>query len=175
MRKLFPLLLIFLICSTAIGQNPGTTGSFGLFHTHEGRTLMPGRWDFSLNANFYTKLGEYLGQAPDNFSAANYWVVAGNAAVTYGIFKNLDATLALRVYQDTHNANTPENVPDDLFLTIKGGSFNFKYGHFSGALLTTIRFPTGKVHNYPLAEYTSGSVEYGFFGVMSYYYNAYNA
>jgi hypothetical protein len=173
MRKLVLLLFIFLFCTLALGQNPGTTGSFGFFHTHEGRTLMPGRWDFWGNLNFWTKLGEFLGEAPVDYSAVNYWVVAGNISISYGIIKNLDATLALRVYQDTHNREIPENVPDDLFLTIKGGSFNFKQGHFAGTIWSTLRFPTGKVHNYPLAEYASGSLEYGLFGGMSYYYNPY--
>ncbi|MCK4559225.1 MAG: WVD2 family protein [Calditrichia bacterium] len=171
MRKLVLLLFILLTCTLAYSQNPGTTGSFGFFHTHEGRTLMPGRWDFGANLNFWTKLGEYLGEAPPDFSAANYWLVAGNVSASYGIINNLDATLALRVYQDTHHQEN--NKPGDLFLTIKGGSFNFERGHFTGALWTTLRFPTGKVHNYPLAEYASGAVEYGFSGGISYYYNPY--
>ena len=171
MRKLVLLLLIFLTCTLAYSQNPGTTGSFGFFHTHEGRTLMPGRWDFGANLNFWTKLGEYIGQPPADYDAVNYWVVAGNIAATYGIINHLDATLALRVYQDTHHQEN--NKPGDLFLTIKGGSFNFERGHFAGTIWSTLRFPTGKVHNYPLAEYASGAVEYGFFGGISYYYNPY--
>ncbi len=171
MRKLVLLLLILLTCTLAYSQNPGTTGSFGFFHTHEGRTLMPGRWEFGANLNFWTKLGDYLGEAPPDFSAVNYWVVAGNVSASYGIINNLDATLALRVYQDTHHQEN--NKPGDLFLTIKGGSFNFERGHFAGAIWSTLRFPTGKVHNYPLAEYASGAVEYGLFGGISYYYNPY--
>ncbi len=172
MKKLLPLLFILLITISGFGQNPGTTGSFGFFHTHEGRVLMPGRLDFWTNLNFWTKLGEFITQAPEDFEAANYWLVAGNISTTYGIFNHLDATLALRVYQDTHHENTA-NVPGDLFLTLKGGSFNLSYGHFSAALLTTLRFPTGEKHNYPLAEYASGTMEYGFLGAISYYQNAY--
>lgn len=172
MRKFLSLLFILLTITFVYPQNPGTTGSFGFFHTHEGRVLMPGRWDFYTNLNFYTKLGETIGQTPEDFSAANWWLVAGNIAATYGIINHLDATLALRVYQDTHHSNTA-NVPGDLFLTLKWGSLNFERGHFSGALLAKARFPTGEVHNYPFAEYASGAVEYGIFGAISYYKNAY--
>ncbi|TFG99697.1 MAG: hypothetical protein E4H13_08625 [Calditrichales bacterium] len=172
MRKRLLLLFSLLIISQGFAQNPGTTGSYGLFHTHEARVLMPGQWDFWLNTNFYTKLGEYLGQAPADFSAANYWVVAGNTSITYGIIDNLDATVALRLYQDTHHTNIA-NVPGDVFLTIKGGNFNYQYGRFNTGVLATFRFPTGEVHNYPLAEYASGAVEYGFLATFSYYKNPY--
>lgn len=173
MRKLVPLLFILAICTHAYSQNPGTTGSLGFFHTHEARTLVPGRWNFWTNLNFWTKLGEFLGQPPANFSSANYWLVTGNFAASYGIINNLDATLALRFYQDTQNGDHPGNVPDDLFLTVKGGSFNLKRGSFVGTLWTTLRFPTGKLHNAPLAEYASGSFEYGMYGGLSYYSNPY--
>jgi len=172
MRKLFPLIFILLFTVSAFSQSPATTGSLGFFHSQQSRVLMPGRWDFETNLNFYTKLGDFLGQAPPDYQAANWWVVAGNVAASYGIIKNLDATLGIRVYQDTNHPNIA-NVPDDLFLTLKAGSINFSYGHFGGAFWGTVLFPTGEVHNYPWALYSSGSVEFGLFGGLSYYYNAY--
>jgi len=171
MRKLILLQIIILTCATVYSQNPGTTGSLGFFHTHEGRTLLPGRWNFWANVNYWSQQAEYLGAPSEDFPEGNYKLIAANLAISYGIINHLDATLALRLYQETNHWETPENVPDDLFLTIKSGSFSFEQGHFAGALWATVRFPTGKVHNYPWAEYASGSTEYGFFGGISYYYN----
>ncbi len=172
MRKLILLLYILMLVPFAYSQSPATTGSIGLFHTQEGRVLMPGRWDFWGNLNFYTKLGDFIGQSPPDFQAANWWIVAGNTSVSYGLFKHLDATLGIRVYQDNHHSTTA-NVPDNVFLTLKAGSFNFEYGHFAGALWGTVLFPTAEVNNYPWASFYSGGLEYGFFGGISYYKNAY--
>jgi len=172
MRKLFLLITILLFTASAFSQSPATTGSLGLFHSQESRVLMPGRWSFWANYNFFSSQGDYLGQPAQDSDAEKYSEAAANLSVSYGILKNMDATLGIRAYQKTNHPNE-SNVPDDLFLTVKAGSFNFSYGHFAGAFWGTVLFPTGNVHNYPWAMYSSGSVEFGLFGGLSYYYNAY--
>jgi hypothetical protein len=172
MRKLFPLLYILFTTVCVFSQDPATTGSLGFFHSQESRVLMPGRWNFWVNYNYYSKLGEYIGQPPADFQEETYSVAAGNFAASYGLIDHLDATLGLRVYQKTNYPNTA-NVPDDIFIKVKAGSFAFAYGHFDGALSSTILIPVGEVHNYPWAAYSSGAVEFGFTGSLSYYYNPY--
>ena len=151
-------ILVLLASQIGIGQNPGTTGSYGLLYTHEGRNLRPGQLNFYTNTNFYSK--------------QHAWLWANNLAASVGIFENLDLTAALRVYQTTNYPNK-SNVPDDIFVALKTGSFIFEQGRFASGFILGTRIPTGEVHNYPFAEYASGSFEYGLKGAISYYLDPY--
>ncbi|MEJ2053800.1 MAG: hypothetical protein P8X42_07770, partial [Calditrichaceae bacterium] len=150
-------------------------GSRGLIHTQSARTFEKGQLEVQTNMNFFTRVTDYLGsdaQVEQNFTAVNYWLVASNLALTYGIIDNLDFTIAPRLYQDTHYDNE-YNIPGDIFLTLKAGSFDFARRHMYGAVLLSTRLATGEQHNYPFAEYASGAVEYGFKGALSYFMDPY--
>jgi len=164
-------LMLFLLFGTTLGQLVNADRS--LLHTQTGTIMDKGDLRIYNNLNFYTKAGDVLGGLrPDNFKTTNYWLVAGNLSFGYGITKHVDATLGIRVYQDTHYENE-FNVPDDLFLTIRAASFKFSGNHFHHGVLTSFRFPTGEVHNYPFAEYASGAFEYGLMYTLSYYADSY--
>jgi hypothetical protein len=150
--------LVLMMVQTGSAQNPGTTGSYGLLYTHEGRSLRPGQLNFYLNTNMYSK--------------QDAWLWANNLAASAGIFDNLDLTAALRAYQTTNFPNK-SNVPDDIFVALKAGSFTFEQGRFASAIILGTRIPVGEVHNYPFAEYASGSVEYGVKGAVSYFMDPY--
>lgn len=169
MKKLSLVVIVFLLLAQVFAQYPGSNS---LMHTRTGRTLVKGGLEFHSDMNFYTKLGEYLGTPPPNFSASNMWIVAGNITGTYGILDNLDLAVALRLYQDTHHPNE-YNVPDDIFLTLKAGSFAFGKRKFVGSGMFNFRFGTGEVHNYPFAEYASGGLEFGVMTAFSYYSDPY--
>jgi len=177
--KLLKILFILTLTLPILAQNPGSTASNGLFHTHTGRTLDEGMLQFKTNMNFFTKLGEFLNKnlEPDKFSASNVWLVAGNLSAAYGFYNHFDITASLRLYQDTHYKNTyydnEFNTPGDLFLSLKAGSLQFGKRKFNGSFTTSFRIPLGEVHNYPFAEYASGALEYGFFGALSYYMDSY--
>ncbi len=175
MKKYIVVLMMLCLLVPVFAQNPGVTGSAGLLHTHSGNVLVPGRLQIMTNMNFFTKLGEFVGSStlkPDDFSAANYWLVAGNLAASYGISEHFDATVSMRLYQDTHYANE-FNLPDDIFLQVKAGSFEFGRRRFHAAIIPAVRIGLGEVHNYPFAEYASGGFEYGFFGAISYFTDPY--
>ena len=170
MKRLSSLLVLLCAASFALAQNPG---SKSLLHTHTGRTFEQGRLEVRTNLNFFTKLGEFIGQnKPTGFSAANYWMVANNVLITYGAFDNVDLTVAARIYQDTHYSNE-YNIPDDIFVTLKAGSFDFANRRMYGAGMINLRFGTGEKHNYPFVEYASGAVEYGLMAAFSYYLDPY--
>lgn len=169
MKRLSILFIFLLLVSAALAQTP-TTGSWSLLHTHTARTFEQGRLEIYTNLDFYTKLGDFLVESPDNPAAVNYWAVASNIFTTYGIIDNLDISLGLRLYQDTQS---DANIPDDLFLTVKTGSFALGSRHLYGAGMINFRFPTASLPNYPFAEYSSGSVEFGFMGALSYYVDPY--
>lgn len=170
MKRLTTLVLLVLLISTALAQTP-TTGSWSLLHTQTARTFEQGRLEVYTDLNFYTKLGDFIGSPPSNFSAVNYWVAASDIFTTYGIIDNLDMSLGLRLYQDTNISDA--NIPDDLFFTLKAGSFTLGSRNLYGAAMLNFRFPTGKQPNYALAEYSSGAVEFGAMGALSYYVDPY--
>ena len=161
MKRLFlSLMILVLLIPLVYGQNIGTTGGYGLFHTYQSRSYEPGRYEVYTNVNFYSK--------------SHAWLWAGNLAFTTGIFDNLDITLASRFYQTT-NYPDGKNAPNDLFITLKAGSFTFQKGRYVLGLMAQGRVPIGDSHNYPYAEYASGSFEYGIKGAFSYYSNPYLA
>ncbi len=153
-------------------------GSKSLLNVQSASTLKPRRLDFRTNMKFYTKVGDFLGQnKPADFSTVNYWDVQANALVTYGFTEHFDASLNLRVYQDVHKRNEARtggepsefNAPDDLFLYLKAGSFGFSNDKLMIGGQGALRIPTGQDHNYPLENYTAGSLEFGLGFLFSYY------
>lgn len=170
-RLLTVVIILFLLVSFSKAQLQNSTKT--LVHTQTGKTLDSGKLNIFTNLNLFAKTGQYRGEnPPDDFRVKDYWMIAGNFVMSYGIFSHLDASLGLRVYQKT-NLDNGQNIPDDVFLTLRAGSFSFAQGHFQNALLTSFRFPVAEQHNYPFAEYASGSLEYGFMYAISYFNDAY--
>jgi hypothetical protein len=171
MRKLI-LLTLFAFIVQLYGQLPN--GSRSLIFTQTARTFEKGRLEVHSNMNFFTKVTDFVGQGtkPLDFSAVNYWLVNGNLAITYGITDHFDFTVAPQIYQDTH-AENEYNLPGDIFLLFKAGSFAFGDRHMYGSGLIGVRLPTGEEHNYPFTEYASGAVEYGIGSALSYYKDQY--
>ncbi len=170
-KQIFVILAIFMMISFSMAQL--SNGSKTLLHTQTGTTSEQGQFNVNLSTNFYTKAADYIGSnEPEDFTVTDYWLVAGDIVMTYGIIEHFDATLGFRLYQDTHQKNE-YNLPDDLFLTLRAGSIPFGQNHFQNAFLASMRFPTGEVHNYPFAEYASGSFEYGLMYALSFFSDAY--
>ena len=170
-RLLTVTVILFLLVSFSTAQLHNSTKT--LIHTQTGKTLDPGKLSIFTNMNVFARAGSFIGDnPPDDFRVKDYWLIAGNVIMSYGIVSHLDASLGLRLYQKT-NLDNGQNIPDDVFLTLRAGSFSFARGHFQNALLTSFRFPVAEQHNYPFAEYASGSLEYGFMYAISYFNDAY--
>lgn len=170
-RQILAVLTILIMISFSMAQF--TDGPKALFHTLTGNSLEQGKLDLNASTNFFTKAADYIGaNEPLDFTVTEYWLVAGDIVMTYGILDRFDATVGFRLYQDTHQKNE-YNLPDDLFLTLRAGSLPFGQNHFQNAFLASMRFPTGEAHNYPFAEYASGSFEYGLMYALSFYSDAY--
>jgi hypothetical protein len=146
-------------------------GSRSLLHTHTGRVLNKGALEAKTSMSFYTQLAEYL-ITPPGATEHNMYLVAGNLVLSYGAFSNFDITIAPRIYQDTHRGDKI-NLPDDIFVSLKAGSFAFGGRKFYGSGMLNFRIPTGEMHNYPYTEYTSGAFEYGLMTAFSYYDDPY--
>lgn len=172
-------LLILLVPLVALAFNSTRFGSRGFLHVQSASTLYKGTFDAETNLNFYTKVGDYLGdQKPDNFAAVNWWDVQFNSVFSYGALDHLDITLMWRLYQDTNRLGLnreqqSENVPEDLYLDIKTGSWGLKNNQFHLGLLISGRIPTASYYNYFFEPYSAGGVEYGFTGLASYFNDPY--
>lgn len=171
MKRISPIVFLMLLFSFSYSQ---PVGSVSMIHTHSARTFDKGRLEVKTDMNFFTRATQFVGkgQTPQNFTANNYWLVAAGFSLTYGFSDNFDVTIAPKIYQDTHYANE-YNLPGDVFITVKGGSFAFAKRKFYAAGMAHLRLGTGEVHNYPFAEYASGATEYGFTGALSYYMDPY--
>ncbi len=168
MKRLSSLLLVMLFIISVNAQ----TGSKSLMHVQTARTYNGGWLVAGTDLSFFTKLGSFIGEAPTDLAAANYWLVSNNITLTYGIIDNLDLTAALRLYQDT-NRPGEYNLPDDLFLNLKAGSFAFGGRRFYGSGMFKMRIGLGDTHNYLFQEYASGAMEYGVMAAFSYHVDPY--
>jgi len=151
------------------------SGSKSLLHVQTARTFDAGRFEIRSDLNFFTKLADFVGSSslkPANFKANNYWLVNSGLALTYGVSNNFDITVAPGIYQDTHSSNE-YNLPDDIRVFLKAGSFDFAERKMYGAASVGIKFPVGEDHNYPFTYYSSGAIEYGISGAISYYMDPY--
>lgn len=174
MNRFYNYLLLFLFFISFI-QFPATLlgqgfGSKNLLYVQTASTLEPKRLEFRSNFKYFSKLGDYYGEAkPADFSAINYQDAQFNAILTYGIVEHLDISSTVRIYQDVNKGSNKSNIPDDLFLDIKGGSFGIAGNKINLGGQISLRFPIGKNHNYPFESYTAGSTEIGGFFLFSYY------
>jgi hypothetical protein len=172
-------LLLLLVPLVAFAFNSSRFGSRGFLHVQSASTLYKGTFDVETNLNFYTKVGDYLGdQKPANFAAVNWWDVQFNSVFSYGALDHLDLTLMWRLYQDTNRLGLNgeqqgENVPEDLFLDIKTGSWGVSNNRFHLGFLVSGRIPTASYYNYFFEPYSAGGVEYGFTGLASYFNDPY--
>ncbi|NOX89524.1 MAG: hypothetical protein GXO77_10890 [Calditrichaeota bacterium] len=166
--------LILLVLSISFLYSQPPIGSKSLLHTHSAQTMGKGFVTLYSNMNFFTRATQFVGsgQPPQNFSAANYWLVVGQTSLSWGILDHLDLIISPRIYQDTHYSNE-YNLPGDIFASLKLGSYSFMERKFYTGVITTFRFPTGEKHNYPFVEYASGAVEYAFTGMLSYFMDPY--
>jgi hypothetical protein len=174
-------LIIVLIPLVTFAFNSTRFGSRGFFHVQTASTLYKGTLDAGTNLNFYTKVGDYLGeQKPENFSAVNWWDVQYNIYSTYGILDNLDMTFMWRIYQDTNRgligkgeSEFQYNIPEDIFLDFKAGSFGLSNNRFNLGFITSFRIPLAENYNYSFEPYTAGSPAFGLTGLTSFYNDPY--
>ncbi|MBN2424362.1 MAG: hypothetical protein JXR46_09170 [Calditrichaceae bacterium] len=166
MKKIFSIALIIVFMSTAQAQL--FNGSKDLIYTQKAKNHNPGVFSFYTDFNYYSKDSKLI----DEISGVKktYNLMAGNVVFAYGFFNHFDVSLGFRYYQVT-NRETDPNVPDDLFLSMRIGSFSFGDNHFYHGFVLGSRFPTAAQYNYPLAEYASGSIEFGVTYAFSFYSN----
>ncbi|MFQ5582812.1 MAG: hypothetical protein ACE5GL_00060 [Calditrichia bacterium] len=172
MSKVYKILFVFLLAPVMLMG--ATYGSRSMLHTQTASTLRPGKLYLRTQMGFYTKAVEFLNQSKSS-DFVDYWDVTGDLLLSYGIVRHFDMTAMLRMYQDVHkgvNADA-KNIPDDLFIDFKAGSFALGGNKTQLAGILSFRIPTGTHYNYPFEPYSSGKFTFGLMGVFSYYNDPY--
>jgi len=119
------------------------------------------------NSRFYFNNKTFT-SANSPTTAVTFWDVQGGLTLNYGLAKHYQLGISQIVYQDNHKSGRGYNLPDDLFLKFKLGSFPEEPGPVKfGAALTT-RLPIAKYHNIQLEPYSAGRVEFGLIGLVSF-------
>ncbi len=146
-------------------------GGKGLMYVHSARVINKGYLEFYGGTRFFGKVASF-GTAN---RAYTLWNVQGFSSFNYGVSHHLEFAVSPIFYQDTNRGSgfSKEAVdsPDDLFLSIKLGSFGALESPFLfGGMLYT-RIPTARQHNIIYEPYSAGSVEVGITGLASYFHN----
>ena len=171
MRKIcFMILILSAACLTAVPFQGGQ----GLIYLQSAHVLKKGFLDVSGGTRYFGKIASY---SDSDRRAYTLWVVKGTLAFNYGLSEKVELFFAPVFYQDTNRsgktglAKKGINMPDDLFLGVKFGSFQKLESPtvFGGRLM--LRIPTADTHNVIYEEYSAGSLEIHLQGLFSYYSN----
>ena len=140
-------------------------------YVQSARVINKGYLEFYGGTRFFGKVASF-GTAN---RAYTLWNVQGFSSFNYGVSRHLEFAVSPIFYQDTNRGSgfskEAVNFPDDLFLSIKLGSFGALESPFLfGGILYT-RIPTARQHNIIYEPYSAGSVEAGVTGLASYFHN----
>ena len=152
------LFLTFLLTSFVYGN--GLNGGKGLTYVKSAWNLASGY------VTLYTK-SQAFGKTDDNPPVA-YWDVQGAFSLNFGITDHIELAISPVVYQDTNGGKEVYNIPDDLFIGLKFGSYKVRGSSITWGLSLDTRFPTGQDHNLFFEPYSAGKVGWGFTGMLSY-------
>jgi len=129
--------------------------------------LSKGDLTFHGNSRFYFNNKTFTHQ-DDPTTAVTFWDVQGGINVYYGLGKHYQIGLSQILYQDNHKPGKGYNLPDDLFLKAKFGSFLDRPNPFKFGITLMTRVPIAKNHNIQLEPYSAGRVEFGVIGLASF-------
>lgn len=161
------LLIFCILILTSLPANAvGVNGGRGLMHVKSAWSLKPGYLTMYNHTRFFGKVGVNEGEMAQ--SAVTYWDVQGSINFNYGINEHIEATIAPVMYQDNHKGDSGFNLPDDLYLGLKFGSYGAKGSALSYGGMLHLRFPTAQKHNVLFEPYSAGTVEWGFIGLLTY-------
>ncbi|MDZ7331233.1 MAG: transporter [candidate division KSB1 bacterium] len=157
------VLLLLLTSSLPLAHAIGINGGNGLTYVKSAWNLKPGYLTLYGRTRFFGKVS-----TQNQPTAVTYWDVQGALSFNYGITDHVELAIAPVMYQDTHRGQTGYNIPDDLFLGLKLGSYNLKGTSLTWAVSFDTRFPTAKYHNVPFEPYSAGTIEWGFTTMLTY-------
>ncbi len=141
-------------------------GARGLPYVRAAWVMEPGYLVMYSHSRFFGKVGHVnLGRIT---SAVTYWDVQGTLYFTYGFNRHIEASISPITYQDTNKGKPGYNIPDDIFVSVKFGSYGGKGSSLSYGIAGDGRIPTAKYHNLVFEPYSAGTWEWGVTGMLSY-------
>lgn len=158
-------MIIFLLFSLSSEVHCNIlNGGNGLTYIKSAWNLKPGYLTLYARTRFFGKVAAFENEA----AAITYWDVQGAFSLNYGISDHIELAISPIMYQDNHKGGQGYNLPDDLFLGLKLGSYPIKGTSLVWAVGMDTRFPTAKYHNVPFEPYSAGTIEWGFTGMLTY-------
>ncbi len=160
---------VFILLFTQAGATP-RGGGIGLIYLHSARTLNKGFLEFVAGTRYFGKVAS-LGSKPYTL-----WNVQGMISFNYGISDHVELAISPIIYQDTNSGggnilDGKANLPDDLFIVLKVGSFGGLESPFRFGGRVDVRFPTANSYNVVYEPYSAGRVEVGVTGLITYFSN----
>ncbi len=140
-------------------------GGRGLPHLNSAFTLPRGQFTLqtSGSSSYQTVVVNKNGTPTVN----TFWNVQAAAGLSFASGKHLEWALTQVIYQDTHRGDG-YNIPDDLYLNMKFGSFGSKVSPLKAGFAFSGRIPLGENHNVLFEPYSGGGFELGILGMVSY-------
>ena len=162
MPKIF-LLVLYLVTASAADL---INGSKGLPHTKAAWVTENGKLTVLANTRFWGKVQRFKSELNNLPIAETMWDVQTLMAINYGIGKHFELHITPILYQD--DQTRIGLAPYDTYVGLKIGSFGAKASSFKYGMQLQFRFPTGKKHNILFENYSAGTKEFGFTGLVSY-------
>lgn len=167
-KKLLILLMGGLVILPTFGWSQiNFNGGRGLTYVQSAWTLHPGYLTLRALTRSFGKVGNFpLPNGSTN--AITIWDVTGRFSINYGLSKHFEVALSPVIYGDTNSGGDGINIPDDLYLSLKVGSFSTPGSSLSYGFVINTRFPTAEDHNLPFEPYTTDHVAWGLTSLVSF-------
>lgn len=166
--------IILAIAATAVmlaphahSQTFSLTGGRGLPHLQTAWTLPKGQFTLhGFGSSYYqTVVVPQPGQAPTSFT---FWDVQTALGLHFASGKHVEWAVTQILYQDAHRGDSPRNLPDDLFLGAKLGSFGSNVSPLKFGLSGSVRIPLAEHHNILFEPYSGGGYAVALMAAASY-------
>jgi len=170
MRRGLYFFILLSVMLTGILQGTTKQGGKGLIYVHSARVIPKGYVEFYAGTRFFGKVAQFGGKS----NAYTLWDVQGLVSFNFGISSHIEFAISPIIYQDTNGGSKgsgEDNFPDDLFLSVKVGSFGALESPFLFGGLLYSRIPVASEHNIVYEPYSTGRLEIGITGLVSYYSN----
>ena len=171
MRCKFITVMLFIFITLSPLYATPRQGGIGLLYVHSAQLLPKGHLQFYGGTRYFGKVAS-IGSG----RAYALWNVQGFTSINLGISSHVELSISPIIYQDTNNdkgniLDGQANSLDDLFLSVKVGSFGAIESPFLFGGILGVRIPTAETHNIIYEPYSAGRLEVSVTGIASYFSN----
>ncbi|HEX9935152.1 MAG TPA: hypothetical protein VGB38_08150 [bacterium] len=170
MNKRYALLLLLVCLFESRLESTTTLGGPGLIAVHSAHVLPKGTLELYAGTRYFGKIASFK----NNQHAYTLWDVQGLMSLNYGISRHVSIGFSPILYQDINRDGGnvwqgKANLPDDITLSMKAGSFSRLESPFVFGGLFGLRLPTARKHNIIYEPYSAGRFEICLMALASYF------